>query len=98
MNNERILLSRVELYKMVWSEPVWTLAKKYGLSDRGLAKICARMEIPVPGKRVLAEKKVRMADTRASFAAIKEIDNQRGMFEEITRAVNRHPPGTRLDV
>ncbi len=35
---------------MVWSEPVWTLANKYGLSDRGLAKICARMEIPVPGR------------------------------------------------
>lgn len=44
------MLSRVELYKMVWSEPVWTLANKYGLSDRGLAKICARMEIPVPGR------------------------------------------------
>jgi hypothetical protein len=50
MDNERILLSRAGLYKMVWSEPVWTLAKKYGLSDRGLAKICARMEIPVPGR------------------------------------------------
>jgi len=50
MDKERILLSRVELYKMVWSEPVLTLAKKYGLSDRGLAKICARMEIPVPGR------------------------------------------------
>jgi len=42
------------------------------------------------GQRVLAEKKVRMADTRASFAAIKEIDNQRGIFEEVTRAVNQY--------
>lgn len=42
------------------------------------------------GQRVLAEKKVRMADTSASFAAIKEIDNQRGIFEEVTRAVNKY--------
>jgi hypothetical protein len=50
MDEAQILLSRVELYKMVWSEPVWTLAKKHGLSDRGLAKICAKMDIPVPGR------------------------------------------------
>ncbi len=35
---------------MVWSEPVSKLARGYGLSDRGLGKICKRLEIPVPGR------------------------------------------------
>ena len=50
MDNETIFLKREELYKMVWSEPVSKLARGYGLSDRGLGKICKRLEIPVPGR------------------------------------------------
>lgn len=50
MNNETVYLKREELYKMVWSEPVSKLARGYGLSDRGLGKICKRLEIPVPGR------------------------------------------------
>ncbi|MRS01725.1 hypothetical protein EG832_00620 [bacterium] len=50
MDNETIFLKREELYKMVWSEPVSRLARRYGLSDRGLGKICKRLEIPVPGR------------------------------------------------
>jgi hypothetical protein len=50
MDNETIFLKREELYKLVWSEPVSKLAQGYGLSDRGLGKICKRLEIPVPGR------------------------------------------------
>ena len=50
MDDETIFLKREELYKMVWSEPVSKLARGYGLSDRGLGKICNRLEIPVPGR------------------------------------------------
>lgn len=50
MDNETIFLKREELYKLVWSEPVSKLARGYGLSDRGLGKICKRLEIPVPGR------------------------------------------------
>ena len=50
MADEAIFLKREELYKMVWSEPVSKLARGYGLSDRGLGKICKRLEIPVPGR------------------------------------------------
>lgn len=44
-----IILTREELYAEVWASPLTKLAKKYGLSDRGLGKVCARMEIPLPG-------------------------------------------------
>jgi hypothetical protein len=44
-----IYVSREELYEKVWNTPVYRLAPEFGLSDRGLAKLCARMEVPVPG-------------------------------------------------
>lgn len=39
---------RQELYELVWSTPMRELAKDYNISDRGLAKACARANIPVP--------------------------------------------------
>ncbi len=45
MADETIILKREELYKLVWSEPVSKLARRYVLSDRGLGKICARQGI-----------------------------------------------------
>lgn len=40
--------SRQQLYDLVWSEPMYQLAKQYDISDRGLAKACAKSDIPVP--------------------------------------------------
>ena len=37
-----------ELYEAVWTKPVRTLAKEWGLSDTGLAKICRKNGIPLP--------------------------------------------------
>lgn len=45
-------LTREQLYEMVWAEPINRLAKKFDLSDRGLGKLCARHEIPVPGRDI----------------------------------------------
>ena len=41
-------LSRQELYDMVWSKPMTTLAKEFNLSDNGLRKICKKYDIPMP--------------------------------------------------
>ncbi len=41
-------ISREELYQEVWSTPMTKLAKKYGISDVGLAKVCKRNNIPKP--------------------------------------------------
>ena len=40
--------SRQELYDLVWSRPIATLAATYGVTDVGLAKACRRVGIPVP--------------------------------------------------
>ena len=41
-------VTRRKLYEMVWREPVEDVAAKFGLSGRGLAKLCERHSIPVP--------------------------------------------------
>jgi hypothetical protein len=48
--------SRKELYEKVWQTPMSKLAKEFGLSDRGLAKICARHDIPCPPRGYWAKK------------------------------------------
>ncbi|HER20251.1 MAG TPA: hypothetical protein ENO14_04300 [Chromatiales bacterium] len=53
-----IRLDRAELFERVWSEPVSVLAAKWGLSDRGLAKACRRLKVPVPGRGHWAQVKV----------------------------------------
>jgi len=50
MNTTHTTLTRRELYDLVWQTPMVKLAAKYGLSGRGLAKLCERHAIPVPGR------------------------------------------------
>lgn len=43
-----IRMDRAALFERVWSEPVENLARTWGLSGRGLSKVCQRLQIPVP--------------------------------------------------
>jgi hypothetical protein len=54
INTTRI--SRRDLYKQVWAEPIVTLAKRYGISDVWFAKICKRNNIPRPGRGFWAQR------------------------------------------
>jgi len=47
MGDER-KITREDLYKLVWSKPLTELAKEFGISDVGLAKICKRLNVPRP--------------------------------------------------
>ncbi|ALE53347.1 hypothetical protein AC233_00395 [Burkholderia sp. HB1] len=42
------LFTRQQLYELVWSGPITTLAKSLAISDVGLAKACRRGDIPLP--------------------------------------------------
>jgi hypothetical protein len=42
------LLSRTELHALVWAEPLRHLARRFGISDQCLAKLCDRFDIPRP--------------------------------------------------
>lgn len=56
MTFSNIKLSRDELYEKVWAQPVSVVAKEYGISDVGLAKMCRRLEVPIPGLGYWAKK------------------------------------------
>jgi hypothetical protein len=61
---EKITITRNDLYEMVWKEPMTTLAKRYGISDNGVRKICIKLQIPLPKEghwmKVKAGKKVKV--------------------------------------
>jgi len=42
------VLTREELYHLVWVTPMIRLAERFGISDVGLSKICKRLDVPTP--------------------------------------------------
>lgn len=57
------VFTRRELYELVWSKPLQKLAEEFGISDRGLAKICMRHRVPSPSRgywaRLAAGQKIK---------------------------------------
>jgi hypothetical protein len=47
---------RQRLYEEVWSEPTQQLAKKYGISDVALSKVCSQLYVPKPPRGYWAKK------------------------------------------
>ena len=90
-----MVLTREQLFRQVWSEPMGKLASRYGLTGNGLAKICDRLNIPRP--------------PRAHWSRASEIRHQppelppppTGLSEEVVlgQRQSRQSPGrrTRLD-
>src|ERR1700757_4370049 len=72
-----IKLNRKELYDLVWSIPMTSLAKKYLISDSGLRKICVKMEIPLPKaghwEKLKAGKEVEIFELPMTYVGIDEI-------------------------
>ena len=64
--------TREELYELVWSEPISKLAKRLGVSDRGLAKACSRGDIPVPPRGYWAKLQHRKKVIRPPLLPAKE--------------------------
>jgi hypothetical protein len=56
MPNRTVIYRRVELYEQVWSEPVTKVAEKYGISGVALAKVCRKLDVPLPGRGYWAKK------------------------------------------
>jgi len=56
MPTNYITLTRQELYDMVWSEPMSSLAKNFGISDVALAKRCRVVDVPIPYRGYWARK------------------------------------------
>jgi hypothetical protein len=50
-------LTRKALYDLVWSEPVSKIAPRYAISDVGFAKLCRRIDVPLPPRGYWAKLK-----------------------------------------
>lgn len=48
--------NRETIYAEIWLEPIQHVAKRYGISDVGLAKVCKKLKIPRPGRGYWAMK------------------------------------------
>lgn len=57
MNSKSYQFSRQQLYDLVWSSPMLSVAKTVGLSDVGLAKACKKADIPIPPRGYWAKLK-----------------------------------------
>lgn len=44
------LVTREDLYRQVWATPLRKVAQGYGISDVALAKVCRKLNVPVPGR------------------------------------------------
>ncbi|OIQ51142.1 hypothetical protein BerOc1_03087 [Pseudodesulfovibrio hydrargyri] len=51
------VLTREELYELVWEKPTSQLAKDFNISDSAIAKWCRKMEVPKPPRGYWAKKK-----------------------------------------
>ncbi len=86
MSDNSSTFTRRELYDRVWTDPVAKLAEEFGLSDRGLAKICERNGIPVPPRAYWAKK---VAGKRVVRPPLIEIEGKE--FTGITISPQRKP-------
>lgn len=64
---ETVTFNRRELYDLVWATPFSTLALQFGISDRGLAKICERHRVPTPPRGYWAKLAAGGKPKRAVF-------------------------------
>lgn len=76
---------RAKLYGEIWEEPVTTVAKRYGISDVALRKICKKLAVPLPPlgywTRVAAGKK-SPAPPLPEHSGAAEIIRQRYVSDE----------------
>src|ERR1039458_1525227 len=64
--------NREELYERVWSRPVTHVAKDYGVSDVAIAKVCRKLNVPLPGRGYWAKKQYGYAVSRKPLPKLKE--------------------------
>jgi hypothetical protein len=72
MNDDEICLSRDELYNLVWSEPMQQLARRFNISDVGLAKICKKMNVPRPERGYWRRKECGFAVRQIPLPPLKD--------------------------
>lgn len=93
-------ITRKELYDLVWSEPMTTVSKRFGLSDNGLRKHCKSMNIPTPpagywaklkfGKQTKIIPLPKESDAKKQSTDLREVDPSEMKEVELTPVIDRY--------
>lgn len=75
---QEVTLDRQALFDRVWSDPITTVAREWGISDQGLRKVCKKIQVPVPPRGYWARTR---AGQRVSRPRLPELPT--GQAEEI---------------
>ncbi len=94
-DEKKTILSRRDLYELVWSTPVTKLAEQFGISDRGLAKICERHRVPSPPRGYWAKLDAGAKPKRAIFV---DTSDEALNVIKINSTLSAMPPEARLIV
>lgn len=74
---EKTILTRRELYDLLWAEPMSSLIEKYNISYTQLKKQCAQMNIPIPANghwsKISFGKPVMVTELPENYSGINEI-------------------------
>ena len=87
-----IILSRRELYDLVWSKPMRDVAADLGISDVGLSKVCERHRVPKPEQGYWNRKNAGQKVKQTLFA---ETDGPHINRVEIRGALSQVPEAAR---
>ncbi|WP_129421637.1 hypothetical protein [Rhizobium leguminosarum] len=90
MEEIKRVLTREELHELVWSTPMQKLAAEYGLSDKGLAKTCAKHLVPVPPRGYWAKLE---AGHRVKKSPLRSVQNEALHTVHIGRSQRRLSQG-----
>jgi hypothetical protein len=71
MKFKTIEWNREKLYEQIWAAPLRAVAREYGLSDVGLAKVCKKLKIPRPGLGYWRRKECGFKVNRPALPAVK---------------------------
>ena len=78
-----------ELYERVWTTPAYRLGPELGLSGRGLAKVCARERVPVPGRGYWVKVQCGQAPKRPPLPPRGETQLGTISFHSVAKPVNQ---------
>lgn len=74
MGKEQLNVSREELYRQIWEEPISKLAAAYNVSGSYLARICRELNIPTPGRGYWAQLKAAKNPPKVVLPTLKAGD------------------------
>jgi hypothetical protein len=70
MKAKTVVYKREEIYERVWTKAVRKVAVEYGVSDVALAKMCRRLNVPLPGRGYWARVAAGQNPKRAPLAPL----------------------------